>query len=145
MAAIEEFGKKIPDVEYVERPTVLAIIADKHSRFVFVQHHGKYFLPGGGVEAGESLEEALLREVREELGWEVEIGGELVRAGEYFRTPSGTRYVHNQNVFYEVRVVGSADSDIPPEHEPVWLTIDEVRGRTFHESHVWACRQSIHQ
>lgn len=36
--------------------------------------HGKWEFPGGGVEFGESLQEALTRECREEAGCEVEIG-----------------------------------------------------------------------
>jgi 8-oxo-dGTP diphosphatase len=34
--------------------------------------HGLYTLPGGGVELGESLEQAVVREVREETTLEVE-------------------------------------------------------------------------
>jgi 8-oxo-dGTP diphosphatase len=33
--------------------------------------HGLYTLPGGGVELGETLEEAIIREVREETALEV--------------------------------------------------------------------------
>ena len=31
--------------------------------------------PGGKVEAGESLEDSLIREIREELCWEIRVGG----------------------------------------------------------------------
>src|SRR5471030_1269763 len=34
--------------------------------------HGLYTLPGGGVELGETLEQAVVREVREETALEVE-------------------------------------------------------------------------
>ncbi len=34
---------------------------------------GKWFLPGGGSEVAERLEEALRREVREETGLEIDI------------------------------------------------------------------------
>lgn len=35
--------------------------------------------PGGGVEEGETLEEAVKREVREEIGIDVEVGREVLR------------------------------------------------------------------
>ena len=37
--------------------------------------YGKWSIPGGAVELGETLKEGLLREVNEETGLEVEIGG----------------------------------------------------------------------
>lgn len=46
------------------------------------QFAGQWEFPGGKVEPDEDDVEALLREVREELGVEVQVGAELVGPGE---------------------------------------------------------------
>jgi 8-oxo-dGTP diphosphatase len=52
---------------------VLGVVSDQDGRLLFVAQQkgpfgGHWLLPGGGVEPGESAEEAVVREVREETG-----------------------------------------------------------------------------
>jgi ADP-ribose pyrophosphatase YjhB (NUDIX family) len=54
-----------------------AIVRDEHILLVAFDDPAvglHYNLPGGGVEAGEAVHEALRREIREETGAEIEIG-----------------------------------------------------------------------
>lgn len=55
-------------------PTVGALIMNPDGKILlFKSHkwHGKYVVPGGHIELGETLEQALRREIREETGLEI--------------------------------------------------------------------------
>ena len=61
---------------------VSAVIVDAHARVLLVLRghepaQGLWSLPGGSVEQGENMREALVREVREETGLEVSVGEEV--------------------------------------------------------------------
>jgi ADP-ribose pyrophosphatase YjhB (NUDIX family) len=58
-------------------PAVSAVVTDAAGRALLIHRtdNGKWALPGGGVEFGESVSEAILREVREETGIDIEIIG----------------------------------------------------------------------
>jgi len=56
-------------------PTVGALILNEEGKVLLVKSfkwEGYYTVPGGHVEVGETMEEAVKREVREEVGLEVE-------------------------------------------------------------------------
>lgn len=76
-------------------PCVGAVVRDDAGRLLLVRRanepgRGLWSLPGGRVEPGESAEQALVREVREETGLLVTVGppvGRVERAG-----PGGVVY-----------------------------------------------------
>jgi 8-oxo-dGTP diphosphatase len=65
--------------------TVAAALIEKDGRILICQrrgdrdHAGKWEFPGGKVEAGEAPQDALIRELREELSIEASIGDEVTR------------------------------------------------------------------
>jgi len=87
-----KFGKHNPEAEYRQRPGAYAVILDGQGKFAAVKGQDKIFLPGGGVDPGESLEETLTREVREECACEVVIGRYLGGAIQYFVSNSGEHW-----------------------------------------------------
>lgn len=70
---------------YTVRTAVRAIVFDKDNNVALLSVSNKnyYKLPGGGVEEGESIQEALQRECQEELGCNIEIISELGELVEY--------------------------------------------------------------
>ena len=92
-----------------------------------------YLFPGGGVEEGETLEQAATREAHEELGVHVELDAVV-----YEEDFHGSRFV-----YFAARILGGEfGSGLWPDHadrdelaraksgthEPVWLEIDALDG-----------------
>ncbi len=57
---------------YTLRLTVKGIIKNRDGDIALIGRDGHFLLPGGGVDAGENKEQALQREIMEEIGCEIE-------------------------------------------------------------------------
>ena len=99
-----------------DRQVVRAIVVDADGAFYFnrlvrddVFCHGTVIeTAGGGVEAGESRQEAIRRELREELGAEVEILAEIGTVSDYYNLI----HRHNINRFYLCRAISFGDTQM---------------------------------
>ena len=67
---------KTPVKQVFPEPTVGALIVNNEGKILLAQSHkwfDKYTLPGGHIEVGESMIDAVRREVKEEVGLDVEV------------------------------------------------------------------------
>ena len=100
-----------PDPAKTRRTAVDAVVFDDSGR-ILLQHRADFDmwgLPGGAIEAGETLTDAIVREVKEESGLDVEV----VRLIGAYSEPeyTTTRYpdgniVHYVSLTVECRVTG---------------------------------------
>jgi 8-oxo-dGTP diphosphatase len=71
-------------MEQRERVVVAAAVIERDGAFLLTRRldgthlAGHWEFPGGKLHAGETLEECLAREIREELGADIEVGPEIL-------------------------------------------------------------------
>ena len=93
MRILFEMDKKdyVPDGSVYSRPSARAvIIKDGKIAMVYSKKYNYYKFPGGGIEADECMEDALIREVLEETGLCV-IRDSIQEYGQVHRIQKGTK------------------------------------------------------
>ena len=98
--------QRAPDKSRKPELAVVAALILRDSKILVCQrrrddsHALQWEFPGGKVEPGEIPQEALVRELREELGIEATIGRELFRTRHRYRESSQTLEL----IFFQARV-----------------------------------------
>ena len=113
----------------------MVIVQDGRVALIKRVRSGKtyYLFPGGGVEAGETPEQAAIREAHEELGVAVELGEPRFEED----------FDRSRFVYFDARIVGGAfGTGLWPDHaerdakarersgthEPVWVALTDLDG-----------------
>jgi 8-oxo-dGTP diphosphatase len=95
--------------------------------------HGLYTLPGGGVELGETLEQAVIREIREETALEIEPVALVGFRQAIARDADGRVERHFVILPFAARCVGGEVLLNEELAEARWLAPDELAGLTATE------------
>ncbi|GAB2911997.1 NUDIX domain-containing protein [Nonomuraea fastidiosa] len=107
-------------------PSVSAFVFDDDGRLLLANHGDvrRWAAPGGGVDPDERPEDAVVRELREELGVEIEVRGLIgVYGGPEFRTV----YPNGHEVGYVIAAYGCRLAPGSPEPRPDGVEIHDYR------------------
>jgi 8-oxo-dGTP pyrophosphatase MutT (NUDIX family)/ribosomal protein S18 acetylase RimI-like enzyme len=125
---------EIPEVKYEVRKSARAILIDAHGKvaLLHVAKEGYYKLPGGGIEENEDVLTALKRELREEVGAEIEVinpVGIIVEYRDYFQQLQFS-YAFLCHVISPLMEPKMTDLEKSLGFEVVWTTIDHAIDKT---------------
>ncbi len=125
----EDIGQRfIENVNYKPRITARAVLRKGNEiSLLYVSKYDYHKLPGGGVEEGESIKDALEREILEEIGCTINVLGEI---GEIIEHKSYEGIVQTSHCFI-AEVVKEGESNFTQEEindgfEVVWVTLEEA-------------------
>ena len=112
-----------------------AVIEDEEGRILLVRHvperggfwQGKWICPGGRLHLGEAIEEATLREVREETQLEIELISLLQPFERIVKSGSRTE-LHVIYIDHLARVVSGEFRPGSDVGEGIWVGRDEIPG-----------------
>ncbi len=90
----------IPNNYY--RTSIKALVLEEENKFLLIKEKdGRWELPGGGMDHGETPEACLRREIKEEMGLTIT---DFCKQPSYFYTDKHLKYEYVANVLYEVKL-----------------------------------------
>jgi 8-oxo-dGTP diphosphatase len=120
--------------DYPERPIIAvgAVIVES-DRFVLVQrgtepHKGEWTIPGGMLECGESLRQAVIREAKEETSLSVEPIALVEVFERIIRNPEGQIQFHYVIMDYLCKAIGGTLQAAQDAADARWLSESDLNG-----------------
>ena len=121
----------------VERAGAYAVALVAGKVLVFETPHGVY-LPGDGVDAAETPQDALRREVREETGYTVEAPRRVGAARQY--VGAETARTNKLEEFFAVTLVDHSAGGAEPDHRARLLPVAVATAALAEPAQAWAVR-----
>lgn len=138
---IPAFGEQRTGCDYQPRPGAYAVLLDAEQRIAIIRTPQGCYLPGGGSEPGESPEETLRREVREECGYGITDLRRLGEAIEFVFAEQEQQYFRKQGVFFIAALGACLPHETEGNHTLLWLTPRDAVRQLSHQSHAWVVRR----
>ncbi|MGN1201146.1 MAG: NUDIX hydrolase [Candidatus Caccovivens sp.] len=113
------------------------LVCDNKYLVVKMNANTFYCLPGGHVELDEDTDSAILREMREELGFDVKIKNLIAINQNFFKTKTG-KPVHELGFYYVVEPVNKDDIN-KNDYEREELD----KGKIQHLEFKWVSKQDL--
>lgn len=132
------FGEKGP-FSYVTRKGAY-LIAIRENRIAVVKTSKGRFLLGGGIDPGETDEEAILRECREETGYSAIVRQFVCSAEAYTEHPVLGHFHPVQN-YYIGELTVPEQAPIEQDHTLEWVPYEKLRGRFYAPMQNWALEE----
>ncbi len=143
MSAVPEFGERVPGESYRPRPGSYAVLFDDAGRVAVVTTPRGASLPGGGADPGETAEDTLRREVREECGFDVIAERCVCRAIQYVYAEGEGFFAKDCTFFLARRRDGAPAGAGESDHHLEWLDPAEALIRLPQASQAWAVSQCL--
>ncbi|MEP6620883.1 MAG: NUDIX domain-containing protein [bacterium] len=137
------FGVPPADGRRTIRPSAYAVIANQDDMVAVVKTPRGIFLPGGGIDRGESVEAAIIREVREECGLVVTVGVWNTRAIEHLYSAEEETQFEKRSTFHVAMICGAPVDPIEPDHELIWLPSAAALSALSPPSHSFAIAEWV--
>lgn len=119
-------------------PSVVAVVQDEQGRVLMIHRtdNDRWALPGGGHDPGESIIDTVVREVREETGYDVEVEA---LTGTYTNPAHRMAYddgeVRQQfSLAFRARLLGGERRTSSESREVEWLTPEQIDTLDLHPS-----------
>lgn len=98
------------------------------------------FLPGGGIELGESPEDCVRRECLEEIGYTAHVGDLLCWGEEYLFAEKSGDYMHLTGHCFETVLGEKVQAPVEPDHTLIWVDPNTCADKMFLQYQAWAVK-----